>query len=445
MRVAQRSDFGYVLVLLGAVLIVTAPLWVGNDGLDRYRILDALLRHGTLVGGKYSLYGPLAASPLWFLGNAAGNPIPTVWLFNRLIFLAGLVGLWAAFSTYPPAKVVIRFTVLLLFASMFPWHVTGFYAEVFHVVCVGLGLVLLVLSSGPRAWLGGALVIWGTANVPASVVGLGLATMVLCWHRQRIRYLLLPLAAAVLIVAENWVRRGSPLAGGYEGDAGHPTVLPFSGRSGFSYPLFFGLLSVLFSFGKGLIFFIPGLFMTLPGPALPSVAEDEEDVRLIYRTWLAMVIGLVVVYAQWWSWYGGATWGPRFFLFACLPAALVLARRSAQPEAHTIGSNLAVLLALALSCWVGAGGLVYDEYDHDRFHANNYALEYLTWYVPECSVLWRPFVVPKPLGPLEWGKLAAFGLAFLYLAAPVVKVLASQVRVRVAAAWQFARVARWRF
>jgi hypothetical protein len=445
MKSARESTLGYATVLLGAVLVATAPLWVGNDGLDRYRILDAFLRYGVLEGGKYSLYGPLAASPLWFLGNAAGNSLPTVWLFNRLIFLTGLAGLWPALSTRLSTTVLLRFAVLLLFASMFPWHVTGFYAEVFHTVCVGFGLALLVLYSGPRAWLGGGLAVWGTANVPATVVGLGLAAAGLCWHGRCLRYLSLPIAAGLLIVVENWVRRGSPLAGGYEGDAGHHTVLPFSGRSGFSYPLFFGLLSILFSFGKGLVFFIPGLFLALPAPASQSSVKNEGAVRLLYRTWLAVVIGQVLVYSQWWSWYGGATWGPRFFLFAGLPAALVLARRSAQPETHSAGANLAVLLALALSCWVGASGLVYDEYDHDQFHANNYALEYLTWYVPECSVLWRPFVVLKPLSPLEWGKLAAFALAFLYLAAPVMKMLAAQLRDRLGSAWRSARAGQWRF
>lgn len=312
-------------------------------------------------------------------------------------------------------------------------------------MCVGLGLVLLMLKSGWRAGIGAMLAVWGTANAPATGVGLAFAALVLCCHRHRLRYLSLPVGAALLIMAENWIRRGHPLAGGYEGDAGHSTVLPFSGRSGFSYPLFFGFLSVLFSFGKGLVFFIPGLFMSLPEPVFVTPIENEGDLRLIHRIWLAMVIGLVFVYAQWWSWYGGATWGPRFFLFACLPPALVLARRSAQPEAQSIGSNLAVLLALGLSCWVGANGLVCDEYDHEQFRANNYALEYLTWYVPECSVLWRPVVVYKPLSPLEWGKLAAFALAFLYLAAPVMKVLAGQLRDRLVVAWRIVRVGGWRF
>ena len=148
---------------------------------------------------------------------------------------------------------------------------------------------------------------------------------------------------------------------------------------------------------------------------------------------------MLLVYARWWAWYGGATWGPRFFLFACLPAALVLARRTARPEAHSPGANLLALLAVALSCWVGTSGLVYGEYDQEQFRANDFALEYLTWYVPECSALWRPFVVPKPLGRAEWVRLAAFAVGFVYLAGPVARVLAGQLRDRASAAWRAAR------
>src|SRR5438067_8994088 len=216
---ARKPYLGYAVVLLGAWVVATAPLFVGNDGLVRFRMLDALLRHGTIDSYKYSLYGPLAAAPLWFLGDAAGSPLPTVWTFNRIVFLAGVAGLWATLGPSLAPREAVRFAALLLFGSMFPWHVTGFFAEVFHVVCVGLRLALVAVGRGPRAWAGGALAVWGTANAPATAVGLAFGVAVLCWHRRRLRYLVIPAAAAALILLENWVRRGHPLTGGYEGEA----------------------------------------------------------------------------------------------------------------------------------------------------------------------------------------------------------------------------------
>ena len=47
----------------------------------------------------------------------------------------------------------------------------------------------------------------------------------------------------------------------YADDHGSITVMPFSGRPGFSYPAFFGILGIVFSLGKGLLFFAPGLFL----------------------------------------------------------------------------------------------------------------------------------------------------------------------------------------
>jgi hypothetical protein len=166
----------------------------------------------------------------------------------------------------------------------------------------------------------------------------------------------------------------------------------------------------------------------------------------VYRVWVAVVVGLVLVYARWWAWYGGAVWGPRFFLFASLPASLVLARWTARAEQHSTWANALVLLAVALSCWVGVNGIVFQGHGSERFWQNNFELEYLTWYVPECSVLWMPFVFPKPLGPEHYCWLGAFAVGFAYLAWPVLRVLAVRARNGCADLWRALHTdARWRF
>jgi hypothetical protein len=433
---------GLLVVLVGVAVLATASTGIGSDGLVRFKSLDSLLRSGKLDRSKYSMYGPIAAAPLWYLGEAIGDTEGAVAVFNRIVFLVAVVALWLTLRPVLAHSERIRFTILLLFGSMFPWHMMGFFAEAFHVACVGLGLALLVVCR--RSWwavLGGVLCVWGTANVPATAVGLAFAACVLCWHRRRLRYLALPAFAGLLILAENYLRRGDFFAGGYAGESGFRTVLPYSGRPGFSYPLFFGLLSVLFSFGKGLVYFAPGLFARYP----MEVGERESDARLLYRVWLAVVVGLVLVYARWWAWYGGAVWGPRFFLFASLPASLVLARWSLHVEERSTWANVLVLIALMLSCWVGANGLVYQGRGSGRFWENNFALEYLTWYVPELSVLWQPFVEPYPLPWFDWVRMATFLVAFAFLARPVVDVLTIRTQVAVRDLWRALRAGpRWR-
>lgn len=435
-----RRYFGHFVVLVGVVTIATAPFAIGNDGIVRFYSLDALLRDGTLDDSKYSIYGPLAAAPLWYLGEAFDHPKEVVWAFNRVVFAATLAGLWLALRRTLPSAERVRFAALLCFGSMFPWHVTGFFAEVFHAACVGLGLALIVTQGRALALLGALLCALGTANVPASAVGLLFASCVLCVSRRRLRYLALPVLAAALILAENAIRRGDAFAGGYAGEAGRRTALPYSGLPGFSYPLFFGLLSVLFSFGKGLVFFAPGLFAPYP-----ESRTEEDRARLVYRVWIAVVVGLVLVYARWWAWYGGAVWGPRFFLFASLPAALVLARYTTRAAEYSTRANVFVLLAVALSCWVGFSGVVYAEGGAERFWANDFELEYLNWYIPECSALWLPFVEPQLLEWHDWPRLPAFALGSAYLVWPVVRVLAVRLWRGTAGTWRDLRTGpRWR-
>ena len=74
---------------------------------------------------------------------------------------------------------------------------------------------------------------------------------------------------------ENTVLRKSAFSSGYENNHGYQTLLPYSGLPGFSYPPFYGVLSMLLSFGKGLLFFAPGLVLVFGRglQALRSVTE----------------------------------------------------------------------------------------------------------------------------------------------------------------------------
>ncbi len=92
-----RRHFGLLVVLVGALVIATAPLAIGNDGLVRSEALDTLRRTATPDHAEYSLYGPHAAAQLWYLGEAIGYPKETLWVFNRVACLAGLLGLWLPF------------------------------------------------------------------------------------------------------------------------------------------------------------------------------------------------------------------------------------------------------------------------------------------------------------------------------------------------------------
>jgi hypothetical protein len=228
---------------------------------------------------------------------------------------------------------------------------------------------------------------------------------------------------------------------GYEDNHGSATLLPYSGQPGFSFPLVFGVLSIVLSFGKGLVFFAPGLLLPLPAGSL------GPEARAARRMWLAFLLGLVLVYARWWAWYGGNFWGPRFFLFASVPAALALAVRLSAARRLTLAANCATLACLALSCWVGAEGLAWDQLNMGECFANDYALEYLAWYVPEYSALWRPFAAPPAFSVTRTMAVCVFAAGFLYLATPLVGMCARQLAARIRRVWDASRRMNgaWRF
>lgn len=304
-----------------------------------------------------------------------------------------------------------HFFLILILGSMFPNHLRAYTAETFTAITVIVGILAIV--SGKYVGLGSAAIILGVANTPGAMIGLGLVALALCLSERKWRYFLLPVMAGALILVEAWICRGSPFTTGYENNAGFKTFMPYSGLPGFSYPLLFGLLAILFSFGKGILFFAPGMFL----PPRQEQSPGKPEVRKIHLLCLLFVAGLVLLYAKWWSWYGGWFWGPRFFLFASIPASLALALRLESRNQSILGDFL-TLLALALSFWVGINGAVFGQ-DGLEFLANhNYAFESFVWYIPEYSVLWRPLVELKALSLREYSLIALIIIVFIYLAAP---------------------------
>lgn len=421
-----RAVLAAAPVALAAAYALVLPLADLADATHRHEDLRRVLA-GRPPEHKYSLIGPLFATPLQLIGERVGDPRATVWLFNRLLFVAGCAGFWWLLRPVLPPAARGRFVVALLLTSMVPHHLMHFGGEVFAAVLGSFGLAAAVLR---RAWWGVPLAALGVANTPGAVGGLAAASLVLAARTRRLRFLLAAPAAAALVLLENFLRRGDPFATGYDADRGVATALPYSGRPEFGYPLFFGLLSLVLSFGKGLVFFVPALFLPLPRDG--GRAEDA-DLRWVYRVWVGFVVGLVLVYARWWAWYGGWFWGPRFLLFACLPAALVVARRSADADRLGTRANLLTLAALALACWAGVNGAVFLQNGLGRFTDDDYALEHVVWYVPECSALWWPFTRPQSLAWVDVARLASGAAAFAYLSSPVWAALGRRVPGWVAA------------
>ncbi|WP_058833873.1 hypothetical protein [Luteimonas abyssi] len=382
---ASRSFWEWGLIVVGLIVVVTtlSPS-IGGDGSVRFQTVDAWLR-GEAAYSKFSLVMPLLSMPLAWAAVVAGvNPAEWVAYFNFAAFvvLSGLAYVEIA-RRYSPA-VGRAWLLLMLGASMFPHHLQHYYGEVLSGMCFFVG----ILWMDRCRWLSVLLLAAACAATPALLVPFaGLAAVWFLVDRK-----VVPLVATVAAVAvallEMWLK-GSGVGGGYlsAGERGFQTILPYSGLPGFSYPMVFGLLSILLSFGKGLVFYIPALLLAASARSRAALGLDSR------LRWIALAafVGPVLIYSKWWAWYGGSFWGPRFFLFMCAPACLLMAS-ALQERGVSIARLAAVVSIVVLSVWVAVSGYVFAQSNMDMCWVDNYASEFLCWYVPEFSALWRPFV-----------------------------------------------------
>jgi hypothetical protein len=401
------------LVALGLLsFFFLLPHRVEGDGSLRLAALQGWLTGGWIPDTKYPLIGSLPSIPLILLGHLGPSPEWWVSRYNVVVYAAGLGALYLLLRGRLPSDVLAAFLLLLGTTGMLPNSLTGFGTETFSAMTVGAGLAAWSVGR----WKTGAVLLgFGVANLPASFVGLVLAMGWWAWRMKEIRAAVPLAVSAGLWLLESTLRRKSALSTGYEGDHGFQTLLPYSGLPGFSYPTFLGVLSLVFSFGKGLLFFAPGLLLVF-GRGLDAL----RPVTQVLVLWMLYLTGMVLVYGSWWAWYGGFTWGPRFLIFASLPASLLLAAQLRRPPRALLAGTV-VVAALLLSLWVGIDGQIFGRFAQTPCTANHYYLESFCWYVPEFSVLWTPFVFNAHLSWVGFPLIAyAVGVTG-YVAHPLIR------------------------
>jgi hypothetical protein len=410
------------LLLVGfLVLFALLPHGLAGDDFTRFADIEQLLHHGSLSNSRYSILMPLISAPVLLVGETVRSPEWWAARFNVIVVAAGALVVFRLLRDRVDRRVLRQALLLLLFASFLTNRLRDYNAEILSATLFTLGTVLLVRGRTLSGWTA---IVVGVVNTPAALVGAVFVAVAEAFHTRRLRHLAVPVAAALLIMGEAWIRRGGPLTTGYAHDHGATTILPYSGKPGFSYPFVLGLLSILFSLGRGLVFFMPGLLFSFSTVTRRLLKEYRYLVLLM----LLFVCGLVAIYAKWWGWYGGLTWGPRFFVFAAVPASILLAVRVRHATELSPTANALTLLVLVLSGWVGVSGAVADLSTLDFCARNDAALEAFCWYTPEFSPLWHPLVTFPELTWRTEIVVLYCGVVFVWLAAPVVSALARAVR-----------------
>jgi len=374
------------LLFMGVIFyLFVFPHGIHGDGYVRYLALKELLQNGNWGPQIYSLVGPLISSPLILLGKIIKDEYWWLSRFNTLIFLGTSFYFYSAWKNYFSAKERILFLLLLFCASMFPKNTTDYYSEVLSACFIAIAFWQYSLGRFSTATILSAISVW---NSPGTIVGAGLALTFFAVKERRLRLLafmpLLPLG----ILAETYLKFGTIFPDAYLEASWPKNLLPYSGLPGFSYPLFFGVLSVIFSFGRGLLFFVPGLLFLFH----PQTWKFPEPFGSLVKAGAIYSLGLLLVYARWWSWDGGWFWGPRFYLFTSFLAVLLFFLHSRRQDLSTPW-RIYLWGAMALSFWVGCQGILFGMDFQEPCYVDRKDVGFMCYYVPEMSILWRPFVV----------------------------------------------------
>ncbi|TCV95757.1 hypothetical protein EC912_102101 [Luteibacter rhizovicinus] len=403
------------------VMIFTLYPTVDGDGAVRFQTVQ------TFLGGdggfsKFSFVQPVLSMPLAWLGSQVEADLAgfVAW-FNLVVFAVFAIFIYRELAARYTPGVGRAWWLLMLSASMFPHHLQNYYGEVLTSLCVFQAALLVER----RPMISAVLFALGCVNTPALLPSLVGFTVVLFLVYKRMVPLVAVGIAVALVLLEMWFKHAGLGQGYFSADEhGAVTVLPYSGKPGFSYPLLLGLMSITLSFGKGLVFYMPALLLCFSADVRRAVGLDRKATLVAF---VALALP-VVTYAKWWAWYGGAFWGPRFFLFLSAPASLLLAVDLRATRVEPIRFAL-TLLVLLLSAWVSLDGYLFGQNEMDACWVNNYAQEHLCWYAPEFSALWRPFVTGsawKITNNIRWPyvlwQLVVISYLALRLAAPVVRI-----------------------
>jgi hypothetical protein len=136
---------------------------------------------------------------------------------------------------------------------------------------------------------------------------------------------------------------------------GDPWLLGDYGGEAFSTPFWIGLHGVLFSSGKGLVWFAPAAALGLA--LMPWLMRVEPRVGFLAAGTSATMLVMV---ACWWTWHGGWSWGPRLLVPLMPVFVLPLAWLFDRCSRFSGGLRIAMLVVIAASVAVQIWGVVTD-------------------------------------------------------------------------------------
>ena len=344
-----------------------------SDEQKRFALTESIVERASLnvdriygakgVGGKYFVpYAPgvsILGAPFYLVGQLAGRVIGVDAsgafinsFMNCAVTAAAIVVFYLALLRLglTPAASLLSALLLAIVSPMWPYSRT-YFAE--PPAALGLVSVLYILSAAPEKWRpagAAAAGAWATfaflARYELIVLCPVFLLFILMKYRNR-RFLhaaafcLVPVAGVLVILLYNFLRFGGLLRFGYFDES-------------FSRNIFEGLIGLVASPGKGIVFFFP---LSLAAFALwPALARRNP---LLTALSVGVPLVTLLTVSKWNLWGGDVSWGPRYLIpvipFLFLPVAFRIDRLITHRPgraAHAFVTSLVLLSVLSLGVQV---------------------------------------------------------------------------------------------
>jgi hypothetical protein len=174
----------------------------------------------------------------------------------------------------------------------------------------------------------------------------------------------------------NYARYGSPFSLGYTGE-------------GFTNQLLIGFYGLLFSIGRGVIFYSPLTAIAFIYFLLNYHHLEKRHYDVLGMYWLAS-FSILLIFSKWHSFEGGWTWGPRFFLPFVPIIHLMFPFIINKYHGYNIATKWLLtgvcIYALLINMYEFAGA--WKQYEVTTFKTGDVPYQ-LSIYFPEYSVLFN--------------------------------------------------------
>lgn len=234
-----------------------------------------------------------------------------------------------------PARACVWATFALCFGTMLWPHAKHDAFEPQMVAPLMAGLWFAIHSGAGTSFKAGLWCGWAILVKPVAVLVAGPLAVYVAVRRGRrglLAFCAGPALAVAVTLAYNLVRFGSAFDTGYS-----------AAVQGFGIPLVMGLYGLVFSAGKGILWYSPALAFAALGAGRFRARHPREWNLVLWTTALHLVF-----YGVQQSWDGDWCWGPRYLL-PCLPLLMLCALPvTSEPPAGWRFAALGALGALAM-------------------------------------------------------------------------------------------------